>query len=122
MGDDLNAAAESIDQITIRLLISDPAAADLAGAERLAPVLIATKYRDHYSTPPGRDIADRIELRLNNLPLPAPTVEDGWLVFAAKPRQFALGKNLVGVWVDGLPLDTPTPMKIEKLEIHVRYK
>ena len=122
VGDDLNAAAQSIDQITIRLLISDPAAADLAGAERLAPVLISTKYRDHYNTPPGKEIVDRIELRLNNLLLPAPTVEDGWLVFAAEPKQFALGKNLVGVWVDGLTLDTPTPMTIEKLEVHVRYK
>ena len=71
--------------------------------------------------PPARALADRVELRLNNLRLGPPTIHDGWLVFEAQPEQFAVGENLVGVRLArGTP--GPQPVQIEKLEAHVHYR
>ena len=53
------------------------------------------------NVPPAQGIEDQIELRLNNILLPSPVVEAGWLVFTAQGDQFAVGKNLVGLRVDG---------------------
>ena len=122
VGDDINAEADAVEQITVRALLSDPAAGALADSERLEPVLVAAKYRKLYNHPPAKDIADRIELRLNNVQLPSPTVEDGWLVYTAQPQQFALGKNLIGICLaDGSP-GGPAELILEKLEVHVRYR
>ena len=42
---------------------------------------------------------DQIEVRVNNILLGTPTVEEGWLVFAVQPKFLAVGDNLVGVRV-----------------------
>ena len=74
--------------ITVRAVLSDGEASD---GDRLDPVLLATKYRDLYNRPPLSDVVERIELRVNNILLPPPTVEDGWLVFEAQPAWLAHG-------------------------------
>ena len=68
-------------------------------------------------------------VRINNLRLGGPTREagtetplnvtyDNWLVFPVPPRFLAVGDNLVGICKTG---DTGTSVRIEKLELHVRY-
>ena len=66
-------------------------------------------------------MVERIELRINNILLPPPTVEDGWLVFEAKPAFLAHGENLVGVWVNPSEANAER-LTLEKLEIHVGYR
>jgi len=72
--------------------------------------------------PPAKSVQDQIELRLNNILLERPGVEKGWLVFTAHPRQFAMGKNLVGVRVTKRPPDVRQEITVEKLEAHVKYR
>ena len=103
VADDLNSAADSLDSLTLNLaLTADPpeAAGDL-----------------------------QVEVRINNLLLEAPVRETGiatrmnaafdhWLVFAVPPRYLATGANLVGVCRTDR---TAAAVRIEKLELHVRY-
>ncbi len=118
VGDDVNAEADAIRAITVRAVLSDGDASD---GDRLDPMLLATKYRDLYNRPPRSDVVERIELRLNNIMLPPPIVEDGWLVFEAQPAFLAHGENLVGVWVNP-PEASAERLTLEKLEIHVGYR
>ena len=117
VGDDVRAEADAIRAITVRAVLSDGDASD---GDRLEPVLLATKYRDLYNRPPRSDVVERIELRVNNILLPPPTVEDGWLVFDVQPAFLAHGENLVGVWVNP-PDANAERLTLEKLEIHVGY-
>ena len=124
VADDLAGEAEHVASADVRVLLSDPAANALSAKERLDPVEIAQighPDRSLMNEPPARAIANRVEVRLNNLRLGPPTVEDGWLVYPAQPNQFAVGENLVGVRLArGTP--GPHPVQIEKLEAHVRYR
>ena len=105
--------------ITVRAVLSDvrcvrrqPARCGAAGDEIPRPL-----------QPPAADleVVERIELRINNILLPPPTVQDGWLVFEAQPAFLAHGENLVGVWVN--PPDAAAErLTLEKLEIHVGYR
>ena len=126
VADDLDATADRISQITIHVLLSDPAAGGLPKSERLAQVTISNSPA-HYegplrNVPPGKDIASQIELRLNNILLDSPSVVDGWLVFQPKAGQFARGDNLLGLRVTDRPANAITAVAVEKLEIHVRYR
>jgi hypothetical protein len=125
VADDLTAAADRVARVTIRLLLSDPSAEGHPVSERLEPVTIATQA--HFpaplrNVPPLKGIAKQIELRMNNRLLDPPSVDGGWLVFAAEPRQFAVGNNLVGVRVTHRPPDARAEVAIEKLEVHVHYR
>ena len=118
VGDDVNAEAEAVRAISVRAVLSDEDGSD---GNRLDAVLLATKYRDLYNRPPLTEVVERIELRINNILLPPPTVEDGWLVFEAKPAFLAHGENLVGVWVNPTEANAER-LTLEKLEIHVGYR
>ncbi len=124
VADDLAGEAEHLAGVDVRVLLSDPSASALPDDERLDPVEIAQighPDRSLMNDPPARAIANRVEVRLNNLRLGPPTVQDGWLVYPARPEQFAVGENLVGVRLSrGTP--GPQPVQIEKLEAHVRYR
>ena len=87
--------------------------------------MIATKGHPRgglRNTPPARGIEKEIEVRLNNLLLEAPRVDDGWLVFRVDPVQCAVGDNLVGVRVKSRPPGTSARLLVEKLELHVDYR
>ena len=118
VGDDVRAEADAVRSITVRAVLSDGDASD---GDRLDSVLLATKYRDLYNRPPRSDVVERIELRVNNVLLPPPTVEDGWLVFDVQPAFLAHGENLAGVWVNP-PEASGERLTLEKLEIHVGYR
>ena len=124
VADDISGEAEHLDSVTIQVLLSDPSARGLPTEERLEPVEIAQighEGRSLLNDPLRRALPDRIEVRLNNLLLGLPAIENGWLVYAARPDQFAVGENLIGV---RLARGTPDrePVQIEKLEAHVRYR
>jgi hypothetical protein len=63
-----------------------------------------------------------VDVKLNGVLLSAPTVQDdGWLIFAPNPRQFAVGRNLVSIRMGQRAGDSKNPIVIEKLEVHVAY-
>jgi hypothetical protein len=126
VADDVATDADAIDQITIHLLISDPAAEHLPDVDRLDPATIATITHgpdNHLDTiPAAKGIEDQIELRLNNALLGRPTADQGWLVFKAQPGQLAVGNNLIGLRVSERPPDAQGEISVEKLEVHVTYR
>ena len=113
VADDVNAASTEIDQITLRIAISDEAGEALSLDERL------------------ETLGSRIEVRLNNILLDAPHTETietsnetfkNWLIFAVKPGYLAVGANLIGM---GLKQQLPAAfghIQIEKVELHVCYR
>ena len=122
LADDVNAESESVDQITLRLTIS------IGDEEGLAA----------NDTP--KESGEQIEVRINNIllgrarvetraegqrlgdiPQPAPREVD-WFVFPVSPRHLAVDDNLIGVRLSQPPHDAAAPVKIEKLELHVRYR
>ena len=105
---------------------SSTARADLPGAQRLAPVTVATIGHPDgglVNTPPTREVAQQIEVRLNNALIGKPRSEQGWIVFRdLKPELFAVGNNLVGLRFTGTRPLTSAPLLIEKLEVQVDYR
>ncbi len=115
VADDVNALAQNIEDISLHLAYSIGEKAD--SVER--------------QTDNESEIA--LEVRINNLRLDDPHLESGiktalnvnfnnWLVFDVSPRHLALGSNLIGARLRHKPVSLPGPVRIEKLELHVRYR
>ena len=123
VGDDVAADAGWIKAITLSILLSDPATEDLAPEETIDRAMITDFWSvpKLFNSPPRKGIEERIEVRLNNALLARPVVEKGWLVFRPHPRQFAVGKNLVGIVAKGRDLHDPQ-MTVEKVEVRVEYR
>ena len=115
VADDVNERPDNIDRIELRLALSFAA----TGA----------------STEKGNGTVQEIdvEVRINNLLLGDPYPERGtvtalnvtfdhWLVFSMPSRHLAVGTNLVGVRLSGKHPEPCSPVRIEKLELHVCYK
>ena len=69
VADDLAREAEHIEAVSLALLLSDPAAADLPASDRLEQVTVATIGHpggELSSTPPERGIEERTEVTVNN--------------------------------------------------------
>ena len=62
-----------------------------------------------------------IGVRVNNIELNDPYMQDGWLLFNVNPKYLAVGKNLVGVHLLKSISNKDVELDIEKLEIHVVY-
>ena len=124
VADDVAAAADRIDQITLRLLLSDPEAENLPDDQRLQPVTVATIGHPGTleNTRAAKGIEGQIEVRINNILLGTPRIEEGWLVFAVQSKSLAVGDNLVGVRVTERPADAQHQILIEKLEVHLEYR
>ena len=123
VADDVAAEADRVDQIALRLLLSDLEAESLPEDRRLQPVTVATI--GHPGTlqniPAAKGIEDQIEVRVNNILLGTPAAEEGWLVFAVQPKFLAVSDNLVGIRVTERPADAQHQILIEKLEVHIEY-
>ena len=133
VADGVTADADCVDRITLRLLLSDPEAENLPDDDRLQPVTVATIGHPDtlQNIPAAKGIEDQIEVRVNNILLGTPMVEEGWLVFAVQPKFLAVADNLVGVRVTGGGRGIPAPIRpadaqhqilIEKLEVHIEYR
>lgn len=123
VADDVTAEANHIDQITLRLLLSDPEAENLPDDQRLQPATVATIGHPGtlQNVPAAKGIEEQIEVRINNILLGTPTVLEGWLVFAVQPKFLAVGNNLVGLRVTERSTDAQGQILIEKLEVHLEY-
>ena len=114
VADDVNVVSATVDQITLRIAISDEAGEALAVDERLVK------------------LGSGIEVRLNNILLDTPRVETvetpkgdtfkNWLIFTVASRYLAVGANLVGVRLNRQLPTVFGHIQIEKLELHIRYK
>ena len=114
VADDVNTATAEIDQITLRMAISDEADGTLSVDERLAA------------------IGSQIEVRLNNILLDTPRTETvaipkgdafkQWLIFTVAPRYLAVGANLVGARLSQQLPALFGRIQIEKLELHICYR
>lgn len=137
VADPLGQESRDIRDISLRLILHDAAAGlhiekmntsvkpDPPGPNRMPRALIALFKRiNHlYNSSPPDDIGKRIEVRINNLLLGEPVVDDGWLVFPGlDPQTFAQGTNLVGVRVTGRSPQAAEPLFVEKLELQVDYR
>ncbi len=135
VGDDLGAAADRISDLTLRILLHDAAGDYLSSNSPKKPkrpddtriergMIRAFRHRRFlYNCPPGKGIEKRLQLRIHNTLLPEPVLEDGWLVFHdLSPRLFAIGNNLIGAVLSQPTSDWEESIRIEKLELHVRYQ
>ena len=117
----LDLAAERIAAAELRLLLSDPSAADLPETQRLPPVQVATIGHpdgELVNIPAAQGVERTVQIRLNNALLEQPTTDDGWLVWPVEGLLLAAGANLVGISAQGRTLDAPQ-LVVEKLEIAV---
>jgi hypothetical protein len=122
VGDDVNANTDQIERITLRLALLDPAAKDLPEDERNKGVAGVRRHIPPPTLYTPKGIEKQIEVRLNNILLEPAKMQDGWLVFPVRPKQLALGDNLVGVRHDTSHPADSEPISVEKLELHVDYR
>ena len=96
--DDVNSAADRLEALRLRLLLSAPQAEKLPDHRRLKPARLSTyPPQEAVNQPPALGIEKNIEVRVNNLLLGEASTEDGWLTFSVRPMQIALGENLIGI-------------------------
>jgi len=126
VADNVPAAAKRVKDISLRMVLSDPAAQGMPEVERLEPVVVANFARPTpdgcaHNIPVAKGIEKLIEARINNIPLGPAWVEDRWLVFPVESQQLAVGDNLVGVRVTQRSPQIYEEILIEKLELYVEY-
>ena len=74
------------------------------------------------NVPPATGVQAHIEMRVNNILLASPIVENGWLVYRqVPPAVFAAGENLIGVCSAARTREQQA-VQIGKLALHVRYR
>ena len=146
VGDDVDAEADNVQSVALRILLSDPNSSELPRDQLIQPGIVrrSTYGESDYSTiPVAKELLPRIEVRLNNVALGPAKVDQGWQIFPVHPSQMAKGVNLVGVRVANGPVDqvcfdlascagsTPPPIppeqavddiRIEKVELDVKYR
>ena len=108
---------------TIRLLLSDTDTGDVASAARLNPVIVATIGHAKpglTNQPAAKAVSSAVRVRSNNIPLPSPTGDGGWLVTTVDRGALAVGENLLGISVTGRPPRAPA-LLVEKLELSISY-
>jgi hypothetical protein len=124
LADDLRAEAEHVDNISLHVLLNDPSTHSLPDDRKIQRALIRhfRKVDFLYNSPPRKNIAQRLEVRVNNILLDRPNIREGWLVYdQLSPRVFAVGNNLIGLLLKGRDPELRVPVLIEKLELHVNY-
>jgi hypothetical protein len=132
VADDVNARVDRVRDLTLHVLLSDPAAASLPDDARL-PAVIVRDYKvpkrdggpapeNIPNNPPAFGIDKQFEVRINNILLDTACVVGGWLVFDVFPQQLAVGENLLGICLTKRDERATESMLIEKVELHVKYE
>jgi hypothetical protein len=123
VGDDMDAHADVVKRVQMKVLLSDPAAEGTPWEDRIhtEPVVICTHSSRDHAQPPARDIQHGLRARINGILLDEPRIQEGWLVYDLKPVQLALGKNIVALRLGDGRGDAGDQMTVEKLEIQVKY-
>ena len=123
VADDFTAEAERIERLTLRILLSDLATQNLPEHQKIDAVPI-NPFWDRpqlFTSPPQKDMIDRLEVRLNGVLLDEGIVDAGWFIFDTNPKLFAVDINLVGIRVTGRD-SQGAAMTVEKVEAHVEYR
>ena len=123
VGDDLNTLAEDVDYIELRVLLSDPSAADLPWEDRIhgVPVRIAKMSSRDFNDPPAQTLVDQLRVNINGVILNRPAICDGWLIYLLKPVHLAFDRNVIAFNLTGRNPDIQERITVEKLEINVLY-
>ena len=124
IGDDVNTLAGEVARINLRMLLSDPNAADLPWKDRLCgePIRIASMSSRDFNEPPALKLIGQLRVRINGVILDQPIIHDGWLVYRLKPVQLAHGSNVIALVLNGSESQAKGRITVEKLEIDVIYK
>ena len=118
VADDVNSMAERIDSILLRLLITDRLSKTLRSA-------LPAPWRHNgegFYGPPAADYEKTIEIRLNNLLLKRPCVENDWLLLDVQPIHLAIGDNLLGICWKSPDAGQKQILQVELVELDVNYK
>ncbi len=111
-----------IGDLTLALLLSDPATRELPAEKTIdkAPINPFWNNPQLYTSPPRKGIEARLEVRLNGALLDKGDAVEGWVVYHPDPQLFAIGENLIGILVKGRTVND-LPMTLEKVEVRVDY-
>ena len=122
VGDEFQNDLESIKSMDLKILFSDPSTEGINDNETIDQAMISEFWGmpKLFTSPPKNNIAEVIEVRINNCLLPKPKINNGWLVFTTNPIYLAVGENLVSVLIHGRKISDPE-ISIEKVELHVKY-
>ncbi len=124
VADDVRGEKEWVSSLTLWVLLSSLEADSTLDEERLEKALVRkpkTKLGPSYNRPLRRGITNGLSVRSNGVVLPSPKIQAGWLVYPLKPSQLARGENIIGLRIQPRDGHTPDQLRIEKLEIRVRY-
>ena len=124
VSDDLKKEVDKIESVDLQILLSDGASSVKNPECRIGSVEIATIGHKGilYNNPPRKGIEKMIGVRINNIELDTPYMQNGWLVFGVEPMNLAVGENLIGVCFRDSKSKKSLELDIEKLEINVTYK
>ena len=124
VSDDLKEDIDKISSVSLQILLSDGPSSTKNPEQRGNSVEVATIGHGGilYNNPFSGNLDEIIGVRLNNIKLKDPCMQDGWLLFSVNPTYLAIGKNLVGVHLLKSISNKDVELDIEKLEIHVVYK
>ena len=122
VGDPLSDHAAQIGDLTLALLLSDPATRGLPAEQTIDRASINPFWNNPqlYTSPARPGIEARLEVRVNGALLDGGLVDGGWVVYRPDPDLFAVGENLVGILVKGRKAGDPA-MTVEKVEVRVDY-
>ena len=123
VSDDFTAEVERIEQLTLRILFSDPGTENLPEDQKIdtAPINPFWDRPQLFTAPARKSMIDLLQVRLNGVLLDRANVDAGWFIFDTDPKLFAVGINLVGIQVTGRD-SQETAMTVEKVEAHVEYR
>ena len=123
VSDDLKEDIDKISSVNLQILLSDGPSSTKNPEQRSDSVEVATIGHEGilYTNPPCKEVEKMIGVRVNNIELNEPYMQDGWLLFNVNPKYLAIGKNLVGVHLLKSISKKDVDLDIEKLEIHVVY-
>ena len=134
VADELGRAPDRIKSLSLRILLSDPAVGDFPADQKLDRAFIkrfmqarirarkALPPDSYYNLPPRQGIEKEIEMRLNGALLPQPKVRNGWLNYRPQWKQLVAGTNLLGIRRNKPVADSVPKMRVEKVELTVRYR
>ena len=105
----------------LRVLVSDESADAGGGTDRIESGLIRRNPyvwgEGRWTVPLTGDAAERLQVRINNLPLSCSGVEEGWLVYPVRPAQLATGTNLLTLRLEG----GDEAISVEKVELDLNF-
>ena len=134
VADNLGREPDRIRDLSLRILLSDPAARPLPEAKKLERTFIkrfmqarirarkAQPPDSYYNLPPQKGIDREVEVRLNGALLDRPAISRGWLTFRPRGKQVVAGTNLLGIRRTRPVADAQPRMRVEKVELTVRYR